>query len=75
MQHHLDLLALPVVHRLHVRLQLMGHRRMRLTAWRACIRQVQEHAVGHVPLTAEAIDQAHEAHVVLGIVGQPVWTN
>ncbi len=53
----------------------MGHRRMRLTAWRACIRQVQEHAVGHVPLTAEAIDQAHEAHVVLGIVGQPVWTN
>lgn len=48
---------------------------MRLAAQRACIRQVQGHAVGHMPLTAEAIDQAHEAHVVLGIVGQPVWTN
>mgnify|MGYP006266122115 CR=1 FL=1 len=75
MQHNLDLLALPAVHRLHVRQQVMSHRRMRLAAQRACIRQVQGHAVGHMPLTAEAIDQAHEAHVVLGIVGQPVWTN
>jgi hypothetical protein len=28
-----------------------------------------------VPLTVEAVDHAHEAHVVLGVVGQPVWTN
>jgi hypothetical protein len=75
MHYDFDLLALPVARRLQIRAQLVRHRQACLRAWRACFRQVQRDAAGHVPLTVEAVDHAHEAHVVLGVVGQPVWTN
>jgi len=75
MQCNFNLLAFPVSRRLQVRSQLVRHRQERVLGWKACFRQVQRHADWHVALTADAVDEAHEAHVMLGIVGQPVWTN
>lgn len=75
MQHNFDLLTLPVSRRLQMRMQLVRHREGRIQAWKACYRQVKRHATGSKLLSKEAINQAHEAHVVLDMVGQPLWTN
>jgi len=75
MQRNFNVLAYPVSRRLQVRAQLVRHRRERVRGWKACFRQVQRHADWHVALTANAINEAHEARVVLDIVGQPIWTN
>lgn len=71
----LDINAFSVARRIQLRTHAVRHRKERLLAWAACYRQVRRHAAWHVVLTPEAINEAHTAHVVLDMVGQPIWSN